>query len=76
MNTLIKHNSDCSRVFKKYDAKCPRCQQLEEGAPPREGWQTRYFANKKHEEDQQSRAIKNHNCERSNCGPICTAFDY
>ena len=33
-----KHRNDCSRVFKNYDLKCSRCQELAAGAPAREGW--------------------------------------
>lgn len=33
-----KHRLDCERVFKRYDADCPRCQELASGADPRGGW--------------------------------------
>jgi hypothetical protein len=40
MNT--KHISTCQRVFKRYDPKCPRCQELAQGAPARPAWFTRH----------------------------------
>jgi hypothetical protein len=38
MKTL--HSENCKRVFKKYDKECPRCQELANGAEPREAWFT------------------------------------
>lgn len=42
METIAKviHKSACSRVFKNYDASCPRCQELIQGAKPRDAWFT------------------------------------
>lgn len=34
------HKEDCKRVFKRYDADCPRCQELMGGAKPRDAWFT------------------------------------
>ena len=45
-----KHNNNCTRVFKNYDMTCPRCLELSQGATAREGWQTKYFTNKAHNE--------------------------
>lgn len=70
---MTKHKEDCRRVFKKYDTNCPRCKELMAGSPAREGWQKRYYANKKHAE--QIRKIP-HDCKKSNCGPICTFGDW
>lgn len=36
--TKVVHKEDCTRVFKKYDVSCPRCQELIKGAEPRAGW--------------------------------------
>lgn len=33
-----KHAEGCRRVFSRYDADCPRCLELAEGAAPRQGW--------------------------------------
>lgn len=38
--TKVVHKADCGRVFKKYDASCPRCQELMQGAEPRNAWFT------------------------------------
>ena len=35
MNT--KHTDECRRVFSRYDAQCPRCRELIDGAPARHG---------------------------------------
>ena len=31
---------------------------------------------KKQEEEKQLRAIRNHNCKKAGCGPICTYGEY
>ncbi len=33
-----KHKEDCERVFKNYDMTCPRCVELANGSPARDGW--------------------------------------
>ena len=71
-----KHKYDCSRVFKNYDMSCPRCIELSAGAKPRGGWQKDYYANKAREEAQFTASLKSHDCIKSNCGPVCTAFDW
>jgi len=38
--TKVTHTADCTRVFKRYDLSCPRCQELAHGAPARKGWFT------------------------------------
>jgi len=70
------HNSDCSRVFKNYDLGCPRCLELKNGAPARDGWQKAYYTNKAVQEQNFTKALKNHNCTQSHCGPVCVAFDW
>lgn len=73
----MKHKEDCTRVFKNYDMTCSRCIELSNGSVPREGWQARYYANKKREERYQSRAIENHFASEAHKQEIvCTAFDY
>lgn len=34
----VMHKENCSRVFKRYDPACPRCQELINGEPARKGW--------------------------------------
>ena len=34
----MKHVPNCTRVFKRYDSACPRCRELQAGAPARRGW--------------------------------------
>ena len=69
---LTPHNEGCKRVFKRYDSDCPRCQELINGAEARKGWGW----HKKEEEARRSAAIKNHDCKKSNCGIVCTAFEW
>ena len=74
--TKVKHKLDCARVFNRYDANCPRCQELMQGATPREGWGDR----KRQQEAIQGRAISAHfKSERhlnGECGVICTFGDW
>ena len=73
---MTKHKADCRRVFSNYDMTCPRCIELAAGATPREGWQKDYYGRKKQEEERRIRAIREHDCKKSGCGPVCTAFDW
>jgi hypothetical protein len=78
MNTMnnIKHTPNCSRVFKNYDLTCPRCIELSKGAKPRDGWQADYYSRKDSQDKARAKAIKNHDCIKSNCGAVCTAFEW
>lgn len=59
-------------VFGRRVAGCPRCAELDAGAPPVEGWGARrQRLERQHRED-----IRNHNCQRSGCGPVCTFGDW
>ncbi|KKL80326.1 hypothetical protein LCGC14_2005880 [marine sediment metagenome] len=71
-----KHKEDCERVFKNYDMTCPRCIELANGSPAREGWQRRYYEDKAREEKRFAHALATHDCVKSNCSPVCTAFDW
>ena len=51
---------------------CPRCLELANGAALRAGWNDLKIEFEK----EQIRAIKNHRCSESNCGPVCTAFNW
>lgn len=70
MKTL--HLKDCKRVFNRYDQNCPRCVELMNGSKPRAGWNDQ----KKKIEADTIKAIRSHDCQKSNCGPVCTAFDW
>ena len=72
-----KHSETCKRVFSRYDADCPRCQELMAGSKPREGWQARYYAQQAADRD----AVRAHFAPggphaTGKCGPVCTAFDW
>lgn len=69
----IVHNMDCARAFRNYDMSCPRCQQLARGEAPRKGWGRSSW---EQTEDQRVAAIRAHDCKKSGCGPVCTAFDW
>lgn len=51
---------------------CPRCEELKAGAVPVQGW----GANKRSQEQKLLSAIRNHDCTKSRCGGVCTAFDW
>ena len=63
-------------AFGRKDSTCPRCQELTAGAEPRQGWQGKYFNNKKHQDAQRKKSIEKHDCKASGCGVVCTAFDW
>lgn len=68
MNT--KHSTGCKRVFSRYDATCPRCQELAAGQPARAGWNDM----KNRQALMQIEAIRAHDfqaCARLN-GGVCT----
>ncbi len=73
----ITHKQDCKRIFSRYDLTCPRCQELQNGASPREGW-----GDRRHQQDlARSRAIEahyaNHNtCDYERRGVPCVTFDW
>jgi phage FluMu protein Com len=79
MNT--KHSNACTRVFKRYDLSCPRCQELNAGSAPRFGWQAEYYTKKRQDAEARTKAIKQHFAtggphDLGHCGPVCTAFDW
>ena len=86
MNTMTqqdgtKHATDCGRVFNRYDAACPRCQELKAGAAPRQGWQGPYFSEKAHREAMWKRGLDEHFAPngphaKGLCGPVCTFGDW
>jgi len=66
------HRNDCKRVFARYDAECPRCNELSQGAAPRKGW-----GDRQREADAAfTRRLKAHDCKAHRCGPVCVAFDW
>ena len=69
MNT--KHKDECTRVFKKYDPTCPRCQELIKGSPPREGWQKSYYEQKAREEKRTYSSYCSHGVQHLNPGGYC-----
>lgn len=56
---------------------CERCDELAEGAAPKAapGWVSR-SRQRRADEAALSRAIERHDCVKSNCGSVCTAFDW
>lgn len=76
MRIETKHNYDCNKAFGRLDSNCTRCQELKAGSPPRSGWQGKYYAKKKQQEEQQLKEIRKHNCVESKCGQICTFGDW
>ena len=69
------HKQDCKMSFGRKDPSCPRCQALLNGAKPVQGW----GKTRKEKQQEYSRwlsALKAHDCTKSKCGPVCTAFDW
>ena len=54
--------------FGRRVAGCPRCAELNNGAPAVQGWGARRAAF----EMESVRAIREHDCKASRCGPVCT----
>ncbi len=75
-NGQLKHSSQCQMTFGRKDPKCHRCVELMNGSTPREGWQKSYFKHKKIQEEIEINAIRNHDCKKSGCGPVCTFGDW
>lgn len=71
----VKHKADCSRVWKRYDATCPRCVELIAGADPRKGWGSRRV-----NDERQSVEIQKHFTSprhlSGECGLVCTYGDW
>jgi hypothetical protein len=70
-----KHAQDCKMAFGRKDKSCPRCQELLAGAAPRKGWGMS-AREKALEEQRFSDRLRNHKCQASGCGVVCTAFDW
>ena len=73
---MTKHRTECTRVWKKYDIFCPRCIELSKGAKPRTGWQTDYYNRKAEARARFKKNLREHDCSKSNCGVVCTAFEW
>lgn len=67
-----KHLADCERVFRNYDARCPRCSELAGGAEPRKGW----GPSRAERDAQDTREIEAHFASgrhrSGGCGVVCT----
>jgi hypothetical protein len=74
--SMTKHKADCEMSFGRKDPTCERCRELLAGAGSRDGWQRRYFSEKKRTEENRLAAIRTHDCKVSGCGPVCVAFDW
>ncbi len=59
-------------VFGNRVAGCPRCTELTNGAPAIQ-WRGSLARQR---EAQRMHEIRTHDCRRSRCGPVCTAFDH
>lgn len=63
---ITKHSNDCKMAFGRKDPNCPRCQELISGA------KSRSWGNSRQIEQLRILEIRNHDCKRSGCGPVCT----
>jgi hypothetical protein len=73
-NGTTKHATECKMSFGRKDTQCHRCVELLNGDAPRADHANRAF--KAEQENNHIQNIKNHNCEKSNCGAVCTAFEW
>ena len=71
-DSTTRHSPNCRKAFARLDPTCPRCKELAAGAPRRQ-W---YAARRIEQDRQRVAAIRAHDCRKSGCGPICTAFDW
>ena len=73
MKTATHQTTDCGRGWgRKINPDCPRCQELQAGAPARAGWGDRT----RQQETARIAAIRAHRCSPATCGPVCTRFDW
>lgn len=72
MSTTTKHTCG-GPVFGRKTPGCPRCDELLAGAPPVVfgNWHSR-----KADDERRAREIREHSCERSGCGLVCTFGDW
>lgn len=73
-----KHTCNAGRgpVFGKRTSGCPRCDELAAGAPPVAWRGSASRAFRSGQAARELKAIREHDCARNGCGPICTAFDW
>lgn len=71
----LAHSSECKMAFGRKDKSCPRCVEMMNGAPARGGWQKGYYENKAREYAQFRAHLASHDCVKSRCGHVCTAFE-
>ena len=55
---------------------CPRCDELIAGAAPRQLHWAERARTRREEEERRIREIREHDCKRSRCSIVCTAFDW
>ena len=65
-----KHNHKV--VYGRRVKGCPRCAELDAGAAPVKGW----GQFKKEQERRFLEDLKNHDCKKAGCGPVCTFGDW
>lgn len=72
----LAHSSSCQMAFGRKDKRCPRCVEMLNGAPSRDGWQKKYYAIKKRDEERDRASItahfNSHKHLSGGCGPVCT----
>jgi hypothetical protein len=70
MSETTPHNHPV--VFGRRVQGCPRCDELKAGAAPVQGW----GAKRKEDDAKRLQEIRNHDCKKSKCGPVCTFGDW
>lgn len=58
-------------VFGRREAGCPRCEEMNAGSPA-----VRWSMKGYNPREDVMAQIRAHDCKKSKCGPVCTAFDW
>lgn len=75
VNMNAKHNERCKMSFgrpTKAIGECPRCDEIRNGAEPRQGWN----AAKVRFEKRSAEFVRRHDCKASGCTSVCTFGDW
>ena len=70
-NGNMKGHNHAPNFGKKVDD-CDRCQELKNGAKAK----TISIRNRKQEDADRAKEIREHDCVKSHCSIVCTAFDW
>ena len=76
METIVRHKTDCKKAWNRFDASCPRCQELLSGAAPRAGWGRKVSDFERRQCEEIRDHFSSHRHLSGGCGPVCTFGDW